>query len=107
MDKIKVMRLVKESKLNKYEKLFLLDFIMSESDESIALVLNEFNFRDIAKHIKSFKHTAQGVVYHPKVLTALFKMGSANIAGGDLAGPAANAIGKPALAYAKSKFKKH
>jgi hypothetical protein len=53
MDKIQVMRLVYESRLDKYEKLFLLDFIMNESEESIPFVLDEFKLSSISKALKS------------------------------------------------------
>lgn len=53
MNKIQVMKLVVESSLNKYEKLFLLDFIYNEPEESIPFILDEFNLKDVGKALKA------------------------------------------------------
>ena len=106
MDKIAVMKLVKESKLDKYEKLFLLDFIMCESDEAVSFVLNEFHLKDIASHIKKYKGKAQGIIYNPKVLTTLFDIGRQDNTTQSPLGPIISAVGEPALAYAKKKLKR-
>jgi len=53
MNKIEIMKLVKESNLNKYEKLLLLDFIVSEPEESIPFILDEFQLTDIGRALKS------------------------------------------------------
>ena len=52
MDKIQVMRLVYESNLNKYEKLFLLDFVYNEPEESIPFVIQEFSLGSVSKTLK-------------------------------------------------------
>jgi hypothetical protein len=95
--------------LNKFEKLFLLDFIVNEPEESIPFVIQEFGLKSISKALKSgkkaFKKAYKSVQYHPLTLKASPYMaagGASNIAGGDWS-TLASKVGHDVLSYAKKK----
>jgi len=102
MNKIQAMRLVYESKLDKYEKLAILDFIFNEPESSIPFILREFDLKSISK---AFKKAYKSVKYHPLTMKAapyVAAGGASNIAGGDWS-TFASKVGTDALGYAKKK----
>jgi hypothetical protein len=109
MTKVQVMRLVYESNLNKYEKLFLLDFIYNEPEEVIPFVIQEFSLKSISKALKGgkkvLKKAYKSVEYNPLTMKAapyIAAAGASNIAGGDWS-TLTRSVGQNALSYAKKK----
>lgn len=103
------MRLVYESSLDKYEKLFLLDFIYNESEDVIPFIVQEFDLKNISKALKtgkeSLKKAYKSVKYHPLTLKAapyVAAGGASNIAGGDWL-TLTSKVGQDAISYARKK----
>jgi hypothetical protein len=108
MNKIEAMKLVKESKLDKYEKLLLLDFIVNEPESSIPFVLKEFGLKSITGSLKKAKDTVksgyQKATYgNPEFMKNLFKAGSEFTAGYGPGNAIGDLVAPPALAYAKKR----